>query len=85
MHLAERPLNMHRYPNGVDKPGFWHKAVPSHAPDWLPRWHNEDADRGETQEYFVMDSPAALASTSGESCERVMVRGTEGCLAGRVL
>jgi len=60
-YLADRPLNMHRYPNGVDRPGFWHKAVPSHAPDWLRRWRNDDADPGETTEYFVMDSPAALA------------------------
>ena len=22
-------------PNGVDKPGFWHKAAPAHAPDWM--------------------------------------------------
>jgi bifunctional non-homologous end joining protein LigD len=60
-YLANRPINMHRYPNGVDRPGFWHKAVPSHAPDWLARWHNDDADPGETTDYLVLDSPAALA------------------------
>ena len=26
-YLEGRPLNMHRFPNGVDKPGFWHKSV----------------------------------------------------------
>ena len=60
-YLAERPVNMHRYPDGVAKPGFWHKAVPSHAPDWLRRWRNEAADPGETELYLVVDSPAALA------------------------
>jgi bifunctional non-homologous end joining protein LigD len=60
-YLSGRPVNMHRYPNGVDKPGFWHKAVPSHAPDWLTRWRNEEADPGETELYLVLDSPAALA------------------------
>ena len=40
---------MNRFPNGVDKPGFWHKAVPSHAPEWITRWHNDDADEGETE------------------------------------
>jgi bifunctional non-homologous end joining protein LigD len=60
-YLEGRPLNMHRYPDGVDKPGFWHKAVPSHAPEWLGRWHYEDADPSETQWYFVADSPPALA------------------------
>ena len=60
-YLADRPVNLHRYPNGIDKSGFWHKAVPSHAPEWLRRWRNEDADPGETELYLVVDSPAALA------------------------
>jgi bifunctional non-homologous end joining protein LigD len=34
--------------------------VPSHAPEWLPRWDNPEADRGETQTYLVVDEPAAL-------------------------
>jgi bifunctional non-homologous end joining protein LigD len=60
-YLVNRPVNMHRFPDGIHKPGFWHKAAPQHAPDWLQRWHNADADPGETQEYLVLDSPAALA------------------------
>jgi bifunctional non-homologous end joining protein LigD len=60
-YLWDRPVNLHRYPNGVDKPGFWHKEVPSYAPDWLTRWHNDDADADETQWYFVADSVPAIA------------------------
>jgi bifunctional non-homologous end joining protein LigD len=59
-YLRGRALNMHRYPNGADAKGFWHKEVPSHAPEWLPRWDNPDADPGETQTYLVVDEPAAL-------------------------
>jgi bifunctional non-homologous end joining protein LigD len=59
-YLFDRPVNLHRYPNGVDKPGFWHKEVPSHAPEWLTRWHYDDADPDETQWYFVADSVPAL-------------------------
>jgi bifunctional non-homologous end joining protein LigD len=59
-YLVDRPVNLHRYPNGADKPGFWHKAVPSHAPEWLNRWRNEEADPGETEWYLVLDSPPAL-------------------------
>jgi len=51
---------MHRYPHRAQQKGFWHKAVPSHAPDWLPRWDNPDADPGETRTYLVVDEPAAL-------------------------
>ncbi len=59
-YLEGRALNLHRYPNGADKPGFWHKELPDHAPDWVPRWANPLADAGETQTYLVVDEPAAL-------------------------
>jgi len=59
-YLARRPLNMHRYPNGAQAKGFWHKELPKHAPDWLPRWDNPEADPGETRTYLVVDEPAAL-------------------------
>ncbi len=59
-YLARRPLNMHRYPNGAAAPGFWHKELPDHAPDWLPRWDNPAADGDETRTYLVVDEPAAL-------------------------
>jgi bifunctional non-homologous end joining protein LigD len=59
-YLRGRALNMHRYPNGADAKGFWHKELPGHAPDWLPRWENPDADAGETRTYLVVDEPAAL-------------------------
>ncbi|MGZ4765884.1 MAG: non-homologous end-joining DNA ligase LigD [Ilumatobacteraceae bacterium] len=60
-YIADRPINLHRYPDGIDKPGFWHKATPAHAPEWLHRWRNDDADPGEAEQYSVLDSPAALA------------------------
>jgi bifunctional non-homologous end joining protein LigD len=60
-YLADRPVNLHRFPDGIDKPGFWHKAVPKHAPDWLRRWHYDDHGKGEAELYIVIDSPAASA------------------------
>ncbi len=59
-YVEGRALNLHRYPNGADKSGFWHKELPDHAPGWLPRWDNPLADPGETQTYLVADEPAAL-------------------------
>ncbi len=60
-YLADRPLNLQRFPNGVDQPGFWHKQVPDWAPEWLVRWHNPEVDPGETDCYVVADRPASLA------------------------
>jgi bifunctional non-homologous end joining protein LigD len=59
-YLAGRPVNLNRFPNGVDRPGFWHKEVPSHAPAWLRRWHNDAAEADETQWYHVVDSVPAV-------------------------
>ncbi|HEU4573024.1 MAG TPA: hypothetical protein VFR93_10085, partial [Candidatus Limnocylindrales bacterium] len=62
-HLAERPLNLHRYPNGAGKPGFWQKNVPPTAPDWLRTWHEVGFDEREGREandHLVADQVAAL-------------------------
>ena len=49
-YLANRPLNLHRFPNGAQTKGFWHKDLPAHVPQWLPRW----------EKHLVVDEPAAL-------------------------
>jgi bifunctional non-homologous end joining protein LigD len=59
-YLEGRPLNMHRFPGGAQTRGFWHKQLPEHAPDWVPRWNNPNADRGDATTYLVVDEPAAL-------------------------
>ena len=37
-HLADRPLNLNRFPNGVGGPSFWQKDLPDTVPGWLNRW-----------------------------------------------
>ncbi len=59
-YLSGRALNMHRFPGGAQTKGFWQKELPKHAPDWLPRWDNPEAERGESRTYLVVDEPAAL-------------------------
>jgi bifunctional non-homologous end joining protein LigD len=59
-YLAGRALNLHRYPDGADRPGFWHKQRPGRAPGWVSCWENPDADEGETTAYVVVDEPATL-------------------------
>jgi bifunctional non-homologous end joining protein LigD len=59
-YLTRRALNQHRFPNGAQTTGFWQKELPAHAPHWLPRWDNPEADPGESRTYLVVDEPAAL-------------------------
>jgi bifunctional non-homologous end joining protein LigD len=59
-YLRGHALNMHRYPDGAAHQGFWHKQIPDHAPDWITRWANPEADPGETSTYLVVDEAATL-------------------------
>jgi bifunctional non-homologous end joining protein LigD len=59
-YLADRAVNLNRHPDGAGKKGFWHKAHPATAPEWVTKWRNEDADKGETEWYSVIDSVPAL-------------------------
>lgn len=36
-HLAQRPLTLQRYPNGIDGPTFFEKQLPRGVPDWIER------------------------------------------------
>jgi bifunctional non-homologous end joining protein LigD len=59
-YLEGRALNMNRFPGGAQTRGFWHKQLPDHAPGWVPRWDNPNADPGDSVTYLVVDEPAAL-------------------------
>jgi bifunctional non-homologous end joining protein LigD len=34
-HLRGRPVNMQRFPDGIEGMSFYEKKVPSHFPDWV--------------------------------------------------
>jgi bifunctional non-homologous end joining protein LigD len=62
-HLAQRPLNLHRFPNGAVAPGFWQKDIPASAPQWLTIWHEQgfrERDDRDANDHLVADSVAAL-------------------------
>lgn len=62
-HLADRPLNLQRFPNGAGAPGFWQKNLPDTSPKWLDRWHETGVD-GRTDrdanDHLLADRAAAL-------------------------
>jgi bifunctional non-homologous end joining protein LigD len=60
-HLADRPLNLHRFPNGVGGPGFWQKDLPPSVPDWLRRWTEVGVAERDANTHLVADEVAALA------------------------
>jgi len=59
-HLAERPLNLPRFPNGADGPSFWQKDIPDSAPGWLRRWTEVGVDAREANDHLIADRVATL-------------------------
>jgi bifunctional non-homologous end joining protein LigD len=62
-HLADRPLTLKRYPDGISGKFFYEKHVPSHTPEWVRRVvvpRRVRDTRGETIEYAVVDELATL-------------------------
>jgi bifunctional non-homologous end joining protein LigD len=53
-HIADRPLTMKRYPDGVAKKFFYEKHSPAHAPDWVRTVGVPAAEGGEEIEYSVV-------------------------------
>ena len=59
-YLADRPLVLTRYPDGIDGKSFYQKNVPVSAPEWIrtERVASENSDK--EIEYFVADDRASL-------------------------
>ncbi|HEX9260247.1 MAG TPA: non-homologous end-joining DNA ligase, partial [Acidimicrobiales bacterium] len=58
-HVQGRAITFHRFPNGVDRPGFFEKRCPKHRPDWVPAVVGP-GDRNGVIRYCELDEPAAL-------------------------
>lgn len=59
-HVQGRPISMQRFPNGVDKPGFYAKQAPDHFPAWIERVTIEVLESGEKQPQVVVNDAATL-------------------------
>jgi bifunctional non-homologous end joining protein LigD len=66
-HVSRRPVQMKRYPNGVDSEFFYQKRVPVPHPDWLETVHVEFPS-GRTADFPVLVETAALAWFANLGC-----------------
>jgi len=59
-YLADRPVVLTRYPDGIDGKSFFQKDAPGFAPDWIrtERMWSEQAER--EIDYFICDDEAGL-------------------------
>lgn len=70
-YVRGRPVAMHQFPEGIDRPGFFRKSVPEHFPDSVHR--AELAKEGGTTTYVVIDNTETLAYLANQNCVAVHV------------
>jgi bifunctional non-homologous end joining protein LigD len=60
-HVRRRPMQMLRYPDGVDGFSFYQKRVPNPHPEWLETVHILFPGSGRTADFPVVTDAAGLA------------------------
>jgi len=60
-HIAERALNLQRFPDGAGGPAFWQKQIPATAPSWLRLWRETGVEDRAANDHLVADRVGSLA------------------------
>jgi bifunctional non-homologous end joining protein LigD len=64
-HVRGRPLALQVFPDGIDGPGFFLKAIPRHFPEWIARATVDK--KGGTVTHVVADDVATLVYLAGQN------------------
>jgi bifunctional non-homologous end joining protein LigD len=65
-HLSDRPVNMQRFPDGIEGQSFYEKRVPDHFPDCVERVQVETRDG--SQEQVVVNDERTLVFLAAQAC-----------------
>jgi bifunctional non-homologous end joining protein LigD len=65
-HLRGRPVNMQRFPDGIEGMAFYEKKVPSHFPDWVHTVEVHTMDG--TQRQVVLDDRRSMVYLAQQAC-----------------
>jgi bifunctional non-homologous end joining protein LigD len=65
-YVRQRPVTMHVFPGGLDRPGVYIKKAPPHFPDWIDRV--TVAKKGGETTMALADDAAALVFLANQNC-----------------
>jgi bifunctional non-homologous end joining protein LigD len=65
--VRDRPLTMQRFPDGIDKPGFFQKEAPYYLPEWIKTVTFELRD-GRKQRQILCNDAATLVWIANQGC-----------------
>src|SRR5207302_224951 len=67
-HLRGRPLTLRRFPDGIDKDGFFQKEASDHFPDWLPIAEVPQRERPANMHHAMCSDTADLVYLATQAC-----------------
>ncbi len=70
-HLADRPLSMNRFPDGIDRPSFYEKRAPGHQPEWMRTVPVISDSQGGVIDFLVADNREAMMWFANMGCIEV--------------
>ena len=65
-HLEGRPVNMQRFPDGIEESAFYEKKVPNHFPDWVATVEVDTA--GGPQRQVMVNDARSLVYLAQQAC-----------------
>jgi bifunctional non-homologous end joining protein LigD len=65
-HVDGRPINLERYPDGIDGKQLFTQQAPKHFPDWIRRVNVPK--RGGTVDHVVVEKRETLVYLAGQAC-----------------
>jgi bifunctional non-homologous end joining protein LigD len=66
-HVKDRPIMMHRFPDGIGKAGFYQKDVPDYFPKWI-KTVRVRKEAGGAIEQVVINDAATLVYLADQAC-----------------
>lgn len=66
--LRGRPLTLRRFPDGVERDGFFQKEVSAHFPDWIPTVDVPQRSAAEPVRQVVCEDVATLVYLADQAC-----------------
>lgn len=67
-HVAGRPLNIERFPDGIEARALFTQQAPKHFPDWIVRATVNRSHPPGTVDHVVVEKPKTLVYLAGQAC-----------------
>ncbi|OCA77740.1 DNA ligase D [Chryseobacterium contaminans] len=67
-YLKNRPLSLNRFPNGIEKQGFYQKDAGDHIPDWIKTTQVYSESNDKYIDYIYCNDKATLAYLNNLGC-----------------